>query len=42
MTEKTLAESEAKYRSVFSAANNPLLLIDQKTMTILEANDERV
>jgi PAS domain S-box-containing protein len=37
--EKILAESEVKYRCVFSAENNPLLLIDQATMAIQEVND---
>jgi PAS domain S-box-containing protein len=37
--EKILAESEVKYRCVFSTENNPLLLIDQATMAIREVND---
>jgi PAS domain S-box-containing protein len=38
-TQRTLEESEAKYRNVFMAENNPLLLIEQKTMTIQDVND---
>ena len=37
--EKTLAESEEKYRNVFRAENNPLLLIDYDTFEIRDIND---
>jgi len=33
-----LRESEEKYRNVFEAKNNPLLLVDEKTQEILELN----
>ena len=38
-TTEKLRESEEKYRNVFEAKNNPLLLVDAETQGILELNE---
>ncbi|MEN6395233.1 MAG: PAS domain S-box protein [Methanoregula sp.] len=38
-TTEQLRESEEKYRNVFEAKNNPLLLVDAETQGILELNE---
>ena len=38
-TEEALRESEEKYRNIFAAENDALLLVDDKTGFILEANN---
>ena len=37
-TTEALKESEEKYRNVFEAKNDPLLLVDAKTRSILDLN----
>jgi len=37
--EKALKESEEKYRTLFATSDDPLFLVDQSTMAILEVNE---